>query len=115
MPVLVYLKKRAASNQQIVIYTFVLWFLWYLPYAPFHEGCHFVGSSLAGMRLKSHQFTPPVLEGRFHPRLSHLGAWRAVADAVHEPGPLAVHVGAWIVMLLGMSSAVREIAPNKSG
>jgi hypothetical protein len=180
VPILVYLKKRAETNQRIVTYTFVLWILWYLPYAPVHEGCHFVVGSLAGMHLKSHQFIPPFWRGDFthgYVTWEHgepcqmllmsqapysmdgliiliglfLFRWRSAFTpfvgaliltqtflrSVYDVAinysmdtffggvgdfhfllsgypPLAVHLGAWIVMLLGASSAVREIALAKS-
>ena len=180
VPILAYLKKRAETNQRIVIYTFVLWMLWYLPYAPVHEGCHFVVGSLAGMHLKSHQFIPPFWRGDFihgYVTWEHGEPWqmllmsqapysidgliillglflfrwrsaftpfvgaliltetflRSVYDVANNYfldtlfggmgdfrfllngyPRLAVHVCAWIVMLLGMSSAVREIALAKS-
>ncbi len=176
VPILAYLKKRAVSNQRIVIYTFVLWILWYVPYAPIHEGSHFVGGSLAGLHLKSHQFIPPFWRGdflhgyvtwergepwqmllmsqapysidgliillglllfrwrsRFTPFVGALILTETFLRSAYDVAinyfmdtifggmgdfrfllsgypRLAVHVGAWIVMLLGMSGAVREIA-----
>jgi len=180
VPGLAYLRKRAETNQRIVIYTFVLWILWYLPYAPVHEGCHFVAGSLAGMHLKSHQFIPPLWRGdfihgyvsweqgkpwqrllstqapysidgliilsglflfrgrsRFTPFVGALKLTETFLRSVYDVAinyssdtifggvgdfrfllrgypPLAVHACAWLVMLLGMSSAVREIALAKS-
>ncbi len=65
LPLLLYLKRRAVTNQRMVLYFFTIYALWYLTYAPIHEGCHFIAGRLSGMQAKSYQLMPRFWRGDF--------------------------------------------------
>lgn len=65
VPLVFYLKRRCLTSKQLFLYFFLCYLLWYLPYAPIHEGAHFVGGWLTGLRVKSYQLLPYFWKGDF--------------------------------------------------
>ena len=65
IPLVVYLKRRGQTGQNIVLSIFAIWVLWYLPYSPIHESCHYLFGALAGLHAKSYQFIPRFWRGDF--------------------------------------------------